>query len=96
METNFITKNTGIGSIDGIDKEYLAFIEPHNNLAGFLQRKLEKEVNKEAMIESHLYSDETELNHLPFTEVPPLPSYEKPKVAPLSAGVYNLVRQFLP
>ena len=30
------------------------------------------------------------------TETPPLLKYKREKVAPLSAGVYNLVRQMLP
>ena len=49
-----------------------------------------------ASVKCQLWSDKTELNHLEFTEIPPIPKFEKPKVIPLSAGIWNLVRQMLP
>ena len=54
-------------------------------LSGFLQEALVKKVQKEAQLE------------LGFSNNGYLPPYKAPeKVKPLSAGVYNLVRQMLP
>jgi len=56
----------------------------NQHLAEPLQKHLIKLVNKEAEEE---WSKK---------ENPPLPSYQKVEVKPLSVGVYNLVRQLLP
>jgi hypothetical protein len=50
-----------------------------------IQNEIQKRVNLEA---------EKEYSANPTR--PTLPSYQKPKVAPLTAGVYNMVRQLLP
>jgi len=50
-----------------------------------IQEVIKQRVNKEA-----LYAWATK------QEVIPIPKYQKPKVIPLSAGIYNLVKQMLP
>lgn len=56
-----------------------------NPLAGFLQEALKNKVQHESWLE-----------YWAKFKKPPLPKYSKPKIAKLSAGVYNIVRQLLP
>ena len=56
----------------------------YNNLAGFLQEELKRKVNREADIEYHS-SNSGELRQI-----------KREKVVPLSAGLWNMCRQFLP
>lgn len=72
-------------------------MEPNNlttqHLAEFLQKRLEREAQIEAEQYCQLWSDATELNHLEFTEMPPIPKLEiKTEKTPLSAGIWNFIR----
>ena len=58
----------------------------HNHLCGFLQEELLLKVKKEA---DQAWALSYEL------EIPKSIPIKRP-IAPLSAGIYNLVRQFLP
>lgn len=43
-----------------------------------------------------IYSDKKMLNRLDYTPTPKIPEVKPTKVAPLSAGIINMVRQFIP
>lgn len=59
------------------------------------ERELEKQVQREAWAESQVYDAEG-IEQLPFEEMNIIPKQNlKREIVPLSAGVYNLVRQIL-
>lgn len=49
-----------------------------------------------ASVKCQLWSDETELNHLEFTETPPIPKFEKPVIQKQKVGWFNFFRVLLP
>ena len=63
----------------------------HRNFEGAKVR-----ADLEANRECQLWSDETELNHLDFSETPPTPQYQKCDPFKLSAGLINFLKSFRP
>lgn len=59
-------------------------------------KELKKQIEIEANLECQLFLDPEETMRLNFTPPPPLPShYRKIEKVPLTAGIYNLVRNIL-
>lgn len=70
-------------------------LEASKNYYNFEAAK--KKENIIASRECRLFSDETELNKLEYTPSPKTPEYDMTKkCVPLSAGVFNMVRQLIP